>query len=152
MSLAIDIRTLPHDKQRYNTIGDYWKEGAVDFVRVSSLGNRVYEFLVSIHEQVESFLCEQRGISEPTIKEFDEKFEAHRAAMEKTLRLDAGEPGDHPQAPYRQEHRFAENIERQIAHELGVDWNEYEKTVDALWNSKPNVVGRMSGAVSDNSG
>ena len=135
MSLDIEIKTIPQHKQKYRTLGDYWKEGNVDFVRVSHLGNRVFEFLISIHEQVESFLCEQRGIPEPLIREFDERFEEHRAAMEKTLQLDAGEPGDHPQAPYRREHRFAENIERLVAAELGVNWNEYEKYLADFWDS-----------------
>lgn len=138
VSLAITIQTIRHDKHRYPTVGDYWKEGSCDFVQISSMGDRRHEFLVAIHELIEMFLTEQRGISEPNqIKPFDEWFEENDLP---------GEPGDHPDAPYRREHRFAENIERQIAHELGVDWNEYEKIVDALWHP----VGKSNSESADN--
>ena len=41
-------------------------------------------------------------------------------------------PGDHPKAPYRAEHFFATNLERLFSSELGVDWFEYDRDVDAL--------------------
>jgi hypothetical protein len=46
--------------------------------------------------------------------------------------LVAGEPGDHEHAPYRREHFFATNLERLLSAELGVDWFEYDRDVDAL--------------------
>jgi hypothetical protein len=42
------------------------------------------------------------------------------------------EPGDDPRAPYYKEHFFATNIERMIAHEMGIDWNEYSQKVESL--------------------
>ena len=45
--------------------------------------------------------------------------------------LDA-EPGDHPKAPYRNEHEFATMIGMMVAQKLGVSWSDYEKTVLSL--------------------
>jgi hypothetical protein len=75
-------------------------------------------WLIAMHELVEQRLTEQRGIPEPVIDTFD------RMLDEKGEDADFG--GDHPDSPYKKEHRFAENIERQLAHELGIDWNEYD--------------------------
>jgi hypothetical protein len=125
------IRTLLHAAQRYPTVGD-WQLGDDNrwAISVSKLGNWRYELLVAIHELVEMALCTDRGISEEDVTHFDRRFEASHAAGVST-----GEPGDDRNAPYRREHRFAENIERQIAHELGVDWGEYEQAVEALYES-----------------
>ncbi len=46
--------------------------------------------------------------------------------------LGEGEPGDDPDAPYFKEHQFASIIERQMAYELGVDWQAYNKRLDEL--------------------
>ena len=43
-----------------------------------------------------------------------------------------GRAGDNVNAPYRKEHFFATNLERLFASELGVDWFEYDRYVDAL--------------------
>jgi hypothetical protein len=48
------------------------------------------------------------------------------------LKLLLDEPGHDPKAPYNKEHIFAEKIERQIAEELGVDWEEYSRVVESL--------------------
>lgn len=37
-----------------------------------------------------------------------------------------------PNAPYRKEHFFATSLERLFSAELDVDWQEYERFVDAL--------------------
>lgn len=128
--LKINVLTIPHAHQRYETIGNYWsldKKEAEREVRVSELGNWKYEFLVAIHEQVEQALCIDRGISEELITKFDEEYEATRRPDDLT-----SEPGDDPRAPYKREHFFATSIERLIAAELGVDWSEYEKVIYSL--------------------
>ena len=128
--MKICIKTIPHNEHRYETVGDYWydKNGALQ-VRVSDMGNKKYEFLVIIHELIEEFLTKDRGIEEPDIKAFDEKFEEER---EQGLHGDDEEPGDSPDAPYRQEHFFATNIERMLSSELRVDWKDYDDTVMSL--------------------
>ena len=39
---------------------------------------------------------------------------------------DDGEPGAHPDAPYKMQHRLAEEIERDMAGLFGVGWEAYE--------------------------
>ena len=126
--MKINIETIPHGEQRYPTVGDYWDDpdGVVQ-VRVSDMKDWRYEALVAIHELIEMFLTKARDIPEQSISEFDIKFEKSREEG-----LVAGEPGDHVHAPYRREHFFATNLERLLSSELGVDWFEYDRDVDAL--------------------
>jgi hypothetical protein len=125
--MRINIEVIPHEVQRYPTVGDYWVEDGVQQVRVSRLPDWRYEILVAVHEIVELALARHRGIPETVISEFDVEFERMR---EKRLR--SGEPGDHPESPYRKEHFFATNLERLLAGALDVDWLEYERCVDGL--------------------
>lgn len=122
------IESIPHESQRYPTVGDYWlDENGVEQVRVSEMPDWRYEALVVIHELIEMIITRHRGIAEEDITRFDIDFEESR---EKALVV--GEPGDHPKAPYRREHFFATNLERLLAAELDVDWFEYDRFVDAL--------------------
>src|SRR5690349_17614535 len=125
--MRINIEVIPHEQQRYPTVGDYWVENGVQQVRVSSLPDWRYEILVAVHEIVELALTRHRGIPEDVISEFDVAFEQSRESMEVS-----GEPGDHPDSPYRREHFFATSLERLLAVELDVDWFKYEAYVDGL--------------------
>ncbi|HYO80958.1 MAG TPA: hypothetical protein VES20_06130 [Bryobacteraceae bacterium] len=126
--MKINIETIAHGDQRYPTVGDYWDdpEGVVQ-VRVSDMKDWRYEALVVVHELDEMFLTKARNIAEQDISEFDMRFERSREEG-----LVTGEPGDHVNAPYRNEHFFATNLERLLSSELGVDWFEYDRVVDAL--------------------
>ena len=119
--------SIPHKGQRYPTVGDYNEAHGQVLFTVSEVGNEDYESLVLIHELVEYLLIKKHGIRVADIDAFDIEFEARRDRGEVT-----GEPGDAPDAPYRLEHRFAENIERQLALALGVDWYEYEQALERL--------------------
>jgi hypothetical protein len=125
--LNIQIKTIPHKKQRYETVGDYFidKRGAVQF-RVSDLGDDYKELAVILHELIEGFLCKKHGIKWQDIDKFDIAYEKRRKPG------DLSESGDDPKAPYRREHRFAENIERQFIHECGIDWKKYNDQVESL--------------------
>lgn len=125
--MKIHVETIPHAQQRYPTVGDYWCEDGVQQIRVSQMVDWRYEVLVAVHELIEMALTRHRGVSEPRITEFDVEFEKSREQG-----LVHGEPGDHPDAPYRSEHFFATNIERLIAAELDVDWFEYDGYVENL--------------------
>lgn len=142
--LKIDIQTIPHKSQRYETPGDYYKGQILStndrtspttfiqeytVMRVSDLGNSDYEFLIAMHELIEMYLTEKRGIKEEDIKRFDQHFEDGRKLG---LHTEDEEAGDDPHAPYRKEHFFATNIERMIASELGVDWEKYDEAVTSL--------------------
>lgn len=112
------IVVIPHKAQRYDTVGDWtFTPDAELVVNVSAMPDWRYEFLVGIHELIEAALCRHRGISEESVTVFDEKYNG------------SGEPGDHPDAPYRREHFFATSIERFLAVELDVYWDEYDAAV-----------------------
>ncbi len=114
--MKINIETIPHSKQRYKTVGDYWKRGNTWEFRVSKMNND-YEFLVIIHELIEAYLTNKRGVKWKDIDKFDKTFTG------------SDEPGNSIKAPYYLEHRFAENIERQLALEMGIDWFTYEREI-----------------------
>jgi hypothetical protein len=110
----INFKVIPHNKQRYDTVGDYWKEGG-EQVRVSKW-KIDYEFLIMMHELTEWYLTQKRGIKEKDIYKFDVWFNKEDLV---------GEPGDHKNAPYRKEHHFATKVEKMLAKELGIDWKKY---------------------------
>lgn len=117
---------MPHAAQRYPTVGDYQTFPDGILVTVSAMSDWRYEALVAVHELVEKILVDHRKIPESLIDSFDIVFEELRQSG------DTSEPGDHPSAPYRDEHRFATLVERLLAKELGVSWAEYEAEVQNL--------------------
>lgn len=124
---SITIKTIQHKHQRYPTCGDYWidLEGNRQ-IRVSNMNNEKYELLVALHELVEWFLTEKKGISEFEIAKFDRSFEKNRK------RGNVDEPGDDENSPYRQQHLAAEGIEKIVASMLDVHWKTYEEAVNRL--------------------
>ena len=127
--LNIDIKTIPHKKQKYETVGDYWEKNGKKSIRVSDMKNPKYELLIAIHELLEQALTADRGIAEKLINEFDHRFEAERELGQHTI---DEEPGFDPYAPYLKEHAFATKVERMLAQELGVDWEKYNHIVNHL--------------------
>lgn len=125
--MKITIETIPHEQQDYPTVGN-WKilsDGSLK-IEVSDMGNEDYNFLVGTHEAIEVWLCKKRGITQEAVDAFDKSYEANRTEG------DESEPGDDAAAPYRKEHFFATSIERLLASELGVNWNEYSDRVISL--------------------
>ena len=120
------FQTVLHAQQRYDTVGDYQEaHGFISFT-ISDMGNWQYEALVSVHELIEKILVNARGIKDADIDAFDMAFEQNRDPG------DESEPGWYLQAPYHREHVFAEKVERLLAEELGVDWEDYDRTVMEL--------------------
>lgn len=135
--MRIEIETIPHKKQRYNTCGDYWIDEDDNLqIRISDLGNTDYEFLIALHELIEAYLCLKDGIDFDKITKFDEHFEEMRKAFP-TL-VGEMEPGDHEKAPYHKWHRLASMIERNIADNMArledKDPNEYFEAYDKKVN------------------
>lgn len=120
------IQTIPHKYQDYETVGNWNFANGVLLVFVSDMGDPRYNFLVGIHEAVEAMICKHRGVKEEDITAFDVEFEKNRPEGNED------EPGDDPNAPYKKEHFTATNVERIVAAELDVDWNEYDKAVMSL--------------------
>lgn len=118
--------TVPHDDQRYETCGDYIEGHGVTTFRISDMANEDSEALVLIHELIEYILCKKRGVSMEAIDKFDIEFERNRPEGNED------EPGHDPRAPYHKEHVFAEKVERLLAAELGVNWDDHDVRVLAL--------------------
>jgi len=123
----INVEFVPHSSQNYDTCGDYGIDENGDWwIKVSELGHPMYNLAVSLHEITEFALTQYRGISEESITKFDIDFEKNRPIGF------TGECGDNPNAPYKLEHRFAENIERQFILESGLDWFAYDKKMQSV--------------------
>jgi len=118
------ISAIPHNEQRYPTVGDYFKVGNVDHIRISKMKDERYQFLVAVHEYIEMNLCKFQGITNESIDKFDIAFESRRK--------DASEPGFEPDAPYVRQHTIATSVEMMLCNELGISWKEYSEYVDAL--------------------
>jgi Tat protein secretion system quality control protein TatD with DNase activity len=149
MHLYVEVQVIEHKHQRYDTAGD-WQvarqgEGADQLiVTVSDTGDPRMNVLLAHHEVTEGMLCYYAGVTQRKVDDFDKNFEqARQAAIEQnqtefTFRgetgLDVGsaEPGDHPEAPYYQEHQLATAFERAMAVTLGVEWLAYERRLGAL--------------------
>ena len=122
MSLNIEIKTIPHEKQRYDTVGDWYLEDGIQKFRISELSNKKLEIMIAIHELIEQALCEADGITEKQVDEFDKT----------DLGDDAYEHGDQPDAPYRNQHCFATGVERLLCAAFNIIWKEYEKELNNL--------------------
>jgi hypothetical protein len=123
------IRMIPHSQHRYSTVGDYYEvEGGKWVIEVSELGDARYEFLVVIHELVEWFLLWRRGVKEEDVTAFDIWWEEAKKGN-----VQSDEPGNDIRAPYYQEHQIATLVEKMVALQLGVDWEEYCKAMDKLY-------------------
>lgn len=125
--MKITIEVIPHEHQRYPTVGD-WEfdpDGNLS-IKVSRMDNWKYESLVALHELVEVLKCKSDGVSQKDVDAFDMQFEKDRAED------DDSEPGDSPLSPYKKQHCLATGIERIMAAELGVDWKTYDDAVMAM--------------------
>lgn len=129
--MRILIETIPHRSQRYGTCGDWrWVQSTTSslgnhlLIRVSSLGDWRYEALVAMHELIEALLCQERGIAEPEVDQFDLHWVPEAGGPD--------EPGDDIEAPYYREHQYATAVERALAVELRVYWQLYERAIAAL--------------------
>lgn len=124
----VSITVIPHDQQRYNTVGDYQTINGDTEIRVSEMGNPSEELAIGLHELVESHLCKLAGISDEQIDMFDLWYE------ENCEEGWPAEPGDHPDCPYYKQHQFASIVERMFIRESGVNWNEYDNRITAMMN------------------
>lgn len=122
----ISISVISHKEQAYDTCGDYEfvDEDCLDVTISKTKAD--YEFLVMIHEMIEWYLTQKRGISIKKITAFDKSFEKKRK------KGNTSEPGDSKAAPYYKEHQFATSVERLVAKELKIDWSDYEKMINSL--------------------
>lgn len=138
--MKIVIETIPHEKQRYETCGDWFydTDGTLQ-IRVSDLKDWRKEALIGIHEAAEALLCRANKITQTDVDEFDTSYEQVREEYVTTstplvswkngIITKDSEPGDHPSAPYRHAHCFATSIERLLCAAFGLSWAEYEDAI-----------------------
>lgn len=127
--MRIQIETIPHDKQRYETVGDwFYDSNGVLHIKVSQMSDERYAALVAVHELIEVLLCKQHGVTQEQVDKFDMNWQPAKDSLAPEL----DEPGDDPRAPYKNEHCVAMGIERILAAGLGVDWVTYEKELFKL--------------------
>lgn len=116
MSRRIVIEAVPQHEMRspYNqeaTGGDWFTDAEGNLV-VRVIGEDIYRpetFLYALHELIEARLCQENGIDQDVVDEFDRRYDGE------------DEPGDDPACPYRTEHRQACLIEFLMADFLGVE-------------------------------
>ena len=122
--IKVDIHSVNHNHQRYDTAGDWYFHNDGETIRVSDMDNWKYEMLLAVHELIEYIACTNEGISEEVVTDFD-------------LSFIGDEPGDSKDAPYHDQHKFATKIEKLLAKRLDVDWKLYDKAVQSLeWRKK----------------
>ena len=130
--LNIQIKTIPHHFQEYDTVGNYWRDvnncGAEALeIRVSRMSDRRHEFLVALHEMIEAFLCDWRRIPFAEITRFDIEFEGRAGAgrIRRARRRRCARP-------IAASISSPSSIERIVAQELEVDWPQYNRAVERL--------------------
>lgn len=132
--MKIIIESIPHKQHRYPTCGDWFYDeqepGTLEptlRIRVSKELSVKSQELVVLHELAEVMMCNAMGITQQQVDEFDMKFEAERKDG------DESEPGDSPDAPYRNQHAIATLVERAVAIHMGVNWESHEASIAHLF-------------------
>lgn len=112
-------------KMRYNTFGDYFIKKDRLVFQIVDHKKDIYTKLTLLHEMIEYFMLEYKGIPIDAIDEFDIAFEKDPDRVAKY-----GEPGADPSAPYRHEHSVAEISCQFICEQLGIDYEQYNNCLD----------------------
>lgn len=114
----VHIKSIPHEKQRYETQGDYFEKNGEIFIVVDEEKDPRFEFLCALHEFIESHLTMFKGIKWEDIDEYDQMLDGTYPSLQ---------PGEQINAPYRHEHVLADAIERMVCEDLGITWEEYNR-------------------------
>jgi hypothetical protein len=128
--MKIIIETIPHKNQAYETAGDYIRtpDGTLH-IFVSDTGSDIYNSLIGLHEWVEVMAMDAHKIPLIASTNFDIPYEKE---SEEGKHSETDEPGDDKACPYRREHSLASIVERLVAHDLEVDWQDYGESVNKL--------------------
>ena len=118
----IQITSLPHKAQVYDTAGDYGETSTGWLMSVSELPDWRYEACVMIHELAEMCLTKHHKVNWKDIDEFDINGEGKNHP----------DPGTLESAPYHNEHALATQLEKRFAKMIGVNWSEYNEALDKL--------------------
>ena len=120
--MNVQLKTVPKEQVRCDGYGDwfYGEFGILATCADIKEWDDDTKFRIAVHEMVEAWLCRKHGVTDTQVCKFDLLYEAERAE-EKHGELD--EPGDDPRAPYREEHRAADHVERALCQVLGLTWD-----------------------------
>jgi hypothetical protein len=126
--MNITIKSIPHAKHRYPTVGDWWFEdgGETLQIRVSQELPQKSQDLVVLHELAEVFMCRANGVGQLEVDQFDMAYEKNRKSG------DTSEPGDQKDAPYFLQHQIATMIELIASRQMDVNWQKHEDEIEAL--------------------
>lgn len=116
----IVIEVVPHERQRYPTVGDWQFVGSELHITVSAVSDWRSQALVAVHELVEALLCLAHGVPQELVDEFD------------MSHPELDEPGADPRAPYRLQHQSADGIERVLADMMPYSWAVHEQMLDRV--------------------
>lgn len=124
---GVVIKIIPHEKQRYDTPGD-WRidDDGILQIRVSWTPDWRDSTAVAIHELISASICTAQGITGEQIDKFDLEFENHRQLG------DNSEPGADPRAPNHFAFKIAFAIEKIVAKAMGLNWKRHNATINAL--------------------
>lgn len=124
----IVIEFIPHDQQRYPTLGDYWidKDGNWQ-LRISEIPDLRSKIAVALHELFEMGSVVHNEIPIESIDAFDMMFEKER---EEGRHPECAEPGYDSRSPYWSHHFNAEMIERHFCMHNGLIWNQHEENCE----------------------
>jgi hypothetical protein len=123
MAVKVSIQEIDHSAQRYNTVGD-WYPGPAGWkmVLVSKMSDRRLAKLIAIHELIEMWCCEEDGITSDMVDDWDFNHENYE------------DEEYWKGCPYRDQHLFAESIERMLADRWGVIWDKYGDVIEEMSN------------------
>jgi len=115
-SRLLDLKKLTfevRDSMRYDDVGDYFGNTIVAY----DFKDDIITNAIFLHEFIEYMLIKSSGIEPELIDKFD---------------TDASYPKSHPKefALYTKYHDMSNQIERQFIENLGLNWDEYDKTVN----------------------
>lgn len=116
----IVIEVIPHENQRYPTVGDWQFVGSELRISVSAVADWRSQALVAIHEMAEAILCLAHGIPQELVDEFD------------MGHPELDDPGGDPRCPYRLQHEVALGIESTLADMLPYSWELHQQLLDSL--------------------
>ena len=107
---------------RNNGLGDYfYKDEDNTIIRAYQKDKKPesegFANLCAFHELSELFDIKRLSIDEKIIDQYDRMIDQVGGM--------ADEAGNEPDCPYKDSHRFAENMERLLAYQLGIDWFDY---------------------------
>ena len=120
--MNIDIQFIPHEEQRFTTIGHWYVIDDTVHIEISREIEWKYKFAVLFHELIEVGMCLAAGITTEECDKFDALFE-----FEYSMGLwpKSVEAGFDKRCPYRKGHIWGSRFERVVIFLLGASWRDY---------------------------